>query len=411
MPSGTDTGTGWITTRVSWLQEQARVRPLPADAALALLLGVLTAPDVVRHGGESPPAITFHVLLWVPIVFRRRAPEAVFALVAGIAFGQWLVGVQVAADAALLVALYTVAAHRSLGRALLAAAVLEFGVLLAVLKWTTGPAGLRYFILLTGMVIAALLLGAIQRSRRAYLAQLVSRAEQLERERDQQAQLATAAERTRIAREMHDIVAHSLSVIITLADGAMLTSRPDEARTAMGLVSRTGRDALADTRRVLGVLRAEPMQERQPQPGLDRLEALLSTVRATGVAVDLIFSGAIRPLSTAAQTAIYRIVQEALTNAVKHAESASHVVVLLSYAEHQLVVQISDDGAPIAPAATSRTEGTAGQGLVGIRERLALFGGSLEAGPGSVRGWRVSVTLPVDEIVDDAVDIERVSPV
>ncbi len=402
MPPSLGIGTGWIAVTMTRLLAAARGRPLLADAALAAVLAVLTAPDVIRHGGESPPAITFHVLLWLPIVFRRRAPEVVFAVVAGIAFGQWLVGVQVAADAALLVALYTVAAHRSLGRALLAAAVLEFGVLLAVLRWTEGPPWPRYLILLTGMVVAALLLGTIQRSRRAYLTQLVDRAERLERERDQQAQLATAAERTRIAREMHDIVAHSLSVIITLADGAALTDRPDEARTAMRLVSRTGRDALADTRRVLGVLRADRVQDREPQPGLDRLEALLSTVRATGLPVDLVINGRIRPLSTAAQTAVYRIVQEALTNTVKHTESASRVVVALSYHTTELAVQISDDGTPTAPAAGSKTDGTAGQGLVGIRERVALFGGRLDAGPGAVRGWRVNVALPVEEILEEA---------
>lgn len=241
---------------------------------------------------------------------------------------------------------------------------------------------------------------------------MVDLADRLERERDQQAQLATAAERTRIAREVHDIVAHSLSVIITLADGAALTDRPAEARTAMRLVSRTGRDALTDTRRVLGVLRAHRAQEREPQPGLDRLEALLSTVRATGLAVELVIKGTIRPLSTAAQTAVYRIVQEALTNAVKHAESASPVVVRLGYTGRGLVVQISDNGPPIAPSAGSRTDRTVGQGLVGIRERVALFGGTLDAGPGAVRGWRVSVALPADEIFEDsAAAIERVSPV
>jgi signal transduction histidine kinase len=233
----------------------SRRQPFLTDSLLAAVLAILTAPDVVaRHGSESPAAIALHVALWVPIAFRRQAPELVFGVTAGIAFVQWLVSVPVAADAALLIALYTVAAHRRLDRALAAAAVLEFGVALAVLRWGSGPSTLRLFLLLTGMVLAALLLGVTQRSRRAYLAQLVDRAERLERERDQQAQLATAAERTRIAREMHDIVAHSLSVMITLADGAALTDQPDQARGALHHISRTGRDALADTRRVLGVL-------------------------------------------------------------------------------------------------------------------------------------------------------------
>ena len=212
-----DRQTSRAGVRVGRLRDTVRRHPCLADGLLAVVLAILTTADVVRHGSESPLAIAFHLALWVPIAFRRRAPELVFGGIAAIAFVQWMVSVPVAGDAALLVALYTVAAHRRLDRALAAAVVLEFGVLLAVLRWATGPSNLRLLILLTGMVLAALLLGVTQRSRRAYLAQLVGRAERLERERDQQAQLATAAERTRIAREMHDIVAHSLSVMITLA--------------------------------------------------------------------------------------------------------------------------------------------------------------------------------------------------
>ena len=401
-----------VGRQVSRLRAMSRRQPFLTDSVLAAVLAVLTAPDVVvRHGSESAAAIVLHVALWVPIAFRRQAPELVFGVTAGIAFVQWLVSVPVAGDAALLIALYTVAAHRRLDRALAAAGVLEFGVLLAVLRWGSGPSTLRLFLLLTGMVLAALLLGVTQRSRRAYLAQLVDRAERLERERDQQAQLATAAERTRIAREMHDIVAHSLSVMITLADGAALTDQPDQARAALHHISRTGRDALADTRRVLGVLRAEPATGREPQPGLDRLDALLTTVRATGLTVDLVTTGRLVPTTAAAQTAVYRIIQEALTNTVKHADSATRAVVRLTYRPGALAVQISDDGVPIPPRTGERTSG---HGLVGIRERVSLFGGTLHAGPGPFRGWQVTADLPLDTTEPDtgtaiAADVEQVA--
>jgi len=406
-----DRQTSRAGVRVGRLRDTVRRHPCLADGLLAVVLAILTTPDVVRHGSESPLAIAFHLALWVPIAFRRRAPELVFGGIAAIAFVQWMVSVPVAGDAAMLVALYTVAAHRRLDRALAAAVVLEFGVVLAVLRWATGPSNLRLLILLTGMVLAALLLGVTQRSRRAYLAQLVGRAERLERERDQQAQLATAAERTRIAREMHDIVAHSLSVMITLADGAALTDRPDQARAALHHISRTGRDALADTRRVLGVLRADPAAEREPQPGLDRLDALLTAVRATGLAVDLVTTGRNVPTTAAAQTAVYRIVQEALTNTVKHADSVSHVVVRLTYRPGGLGVQISDDGGPSRPTAD---RGAGGHGLVGIRERVSLFGGTLHAGPGPVRGWQVTADLRLDDAEPDVetdveTDVERVA--
>jgi len=141
------------------------------------------------------------------------------------------------------------------------------------------------------------------------------------------------------------------------------------------------------------VLRAEPATGREPQPGLDRLDALLTTVRATGLTVDLVTTGRITPTTAAAQTAVYRIIQEALTNTVKHADSATHAVVRLTYRPAGLTVQISDDGAPTPPRTLDRTSG---HGLVGIRERALLFGGTMHAGPGPLRGWQVTADLPLN---------------
>ena len=230
-------------------------------------------------------------------------------------------------------------------------------------------------------------------ARNAGFAELQERANRLERERDQQAQIAAAAERTRIAREMHDIVAHSLSVMITLADGATLTDRTADARAAMRQVSRTGRDALADTRRVLGVLREqETGADLQPQPVIATLETLLTAVRATGLGVEMIVKGAVFVPTPTAQTAIYRIIQEALTNTVKHA-SASQVVVELRYAEPAVTIEIRDDGrgdhGDMGP--------TVGHGLTGMRERAAMFNGVIQSGPERTGGWRVATTLQLTD--------------
>lgn len=339
-------------------------------------------------------AITFQVLLWLPLVWRRRHPATVFWVVAAVAFGQWVAAVRLPGDAALLVAMYTVAAHETRARAMPAAAALGLGVVLATVSWAPAGGVVPSLVFLSGIVAAAWFLGVNVRTRRAYLASLIDRAERLERDRDQQARLAVAAERTRIAREMHDVVAHSLSVMVTLADAASLTlrTRPDDADAALRQVSSTGRDALAETRRLLGVLRTdvdEPAGPRQPQPGIGRLDELLAPVRATGLPAQLTVTGTPFPVPVSAETAVYRIVQEALTNTLKHAADPTYVGVTLRYDEPRLVVDVRDDGRP-RPATDSP-----GHGLTGMRERAAAFGGGVTAGPVAGGGWRVTADLPV----------------
>src|SRR5207302_11031692 len=182
---------------------------------------LLVAPLRIGHE-RTPNAILFivGVLLILPLIWRRRYPLTVFGCIAGIAAVQWMFARAVVSDVALLVALYTVAAYRDQTRALIALGALEFGILIAVARWAPSEGVLKAFIFLSGMAVAAFVLGRNMRTRRAYLASLEDRARRAENERDQQAQLAAAAERARIAREMHDIVAHNLSVMIALADGA-----------------------------------------------------------------------------------------------------------------------------------------------------------------------------------------------
>jgi len=322
---------------------------------------------------------------------RREYPTAVFGVLASAAIIQWAAGVRLVADVALLIALYTVAPHRDRRHWLPAAAVLEIGVVLASVRFA--PAGDGVFgsiVFLTGLVTAALFLGTTVRTRRDYLSALEDRAERLERERDQQARLAATAERTRIAREMHDVVAHSLSVVVALADGAAAAQRtdPSEAETAMRQVAATGRQALTEMRRLLGVLRDEEPAARAPQPTLSRLEELLEDVRATGLPVQFTVTGVPQPLPSTAEATVFRIVQESLTNVLKHARDVTAVSVCLGWTPNLLTVQVTDDGQASDALLTAD-----GHGLQGMRERVALYDGAFAAGPTATGGWQVSAQL------------------
>jgi signal transduction histidine kinase len=281
-----------------------------------------------------------------------------------------------------------------------AASVLELGVVLASVRFApVEPGVVGSLVFLSGLVGAAFFLGTSVRTRREYLASVEDRAVRLERERDQQARLGATAERTRIAREMHDIVAHSLSIMITLADASVLANRtgPTAATEAMTQVSSTGRQALAEMRGLLGVLRADedadPSGDLAPQPGLAELESLLTQVRSTGLAVRMSVRGLPRTLPLTAQLTVYRVVQEAITNALKHAPEVTSVHVVLEWGSAALNVRISDDGTS-GPARS----GGSGLGLAGMRERLAVHGGELTAGPAARGGWAVQARLPLAEV-------------
>jgi signal transduction histidine kinase len=329
--------------------------------------------------------------LVLPLVWRRRHPTAVFGALAAVALVQWAVGIRLVVDAGLLVALYTVATSQPRRFAVAAVAVLEVGVVLAAVRFAPAGDTVGSLIFLSGLVAAAYFIGTSVRNRRAYLGALVDRAARAERARDQQARLATTTERARLAREMHDIVAHSLTVVVTLAEAATATPDPAAARDAMGQVATTGRAALAETRRLLGVLRTGPddAADLAPAPGLDGLDGLVAGARGAGLPVRLTVSGRPRPLSAAMDATAHRIVQESLTNVLKHAVEPSVVEVLLRWGVDDLVVQVSDDGRP------GTAPGEPGQGLTGMRERLALFGGEVSVGPSASGGWRVRATLPV----------------
>jgi signal transduction histidine kinase len=380
------------------LRTLLRRRPLLADVALTVFLLLPLLPPRVGDLKTSADARLFSVALILPLLARRRRPVAVFGVIAVIAVGQWLADVRAFGDVALLVALYGVAVSQPVRVAAAAWLAVEAGAVMAVLRWAPAEGdALRAFVGLSGLTVAAAVMGSNARSRQALLHSLQERAVRLEAERDQQGRLAAAAERARIAREMHDIVAHNVSVMIALADGAGYATRrdPDRAQAAMRSASETGRQALSEMRRLLGVLREEDDTDRvrTPQPGLAQLDALVEQVRAAGLAVEYEVSGAAgAPLTAGLQLAAYRIAQEALTNAMKHAGPAARARLVVRHDAAALIVEITDTGDPaVEPVA----EPAPGAGLRGMRERAAVYDAQLEAGPLPAGGWQVRLTVPV----------------
>ncbi|MEV0416393.1 histidine kinase [Streptomyces sp. NPDC050448] len=372
------------------VRHRDRVPPLVWDAALPilLLLNVVTA----YPARELPVAAALTAALALPLLWRRRAPLAVFGAVAAAAFVQWLMDVQLPADIALLVALYTAAAHTGRRGTLLAGAVVEGGAVLACLRWAPDGAFLTPFVALSATVAAAAVLGVNVRTNRAYLAAVQERAERLALHQEQQARLAVAEERARITREMHDIVTHNLSVMVALTDAAVYAQHrsPDRATAAMLQISETGRQELTDMRRSLGVLRTgERDAERHPPPRIAQLEALADQMGAAGLPTRLEVRGGHTHVPATAQLTVYRLVQEALTNTLKHTPAGTRATVLVECSAQAVGVDVTDSGPrPARPAAAPP-----GHGIPGMRERAAAYGGTLRAGPLPGGGWGVRTRL------------------
>ncbi len=378
------------------------------DTAISLFFFALFASSILV-GGHLRYELPFTAGLTFPLMFRRRAPLGVFAVMSIVAFIQWTVTGPLVADAALLLALYTVAVASDRLSTAVAVITIEMGIVLATVRWAPVGGHLKSVVFLTGMMSAALFAGVVVRALSNQLDWLAERASRLERERDQQAFIAAAAERSRIAREMHDVVSHNIQVMVTLADGAAIAqqSNPKRAAEAMLEVSGTGRQALADMRRMLGLLRYQEVDSTTaidpksgqaalaPQPGLKDLDSLVDRVRSTGLDVLLQVCGDPFPLSEAAELTIYRIVQEALTNVLKHAGSPNCAQVLVMYRGSDVSVSITDDGSlGTVVGGTEQLGEPGGHGLAGMTERAAAFGGSFSAGPVIGGGWNVTVTLP-----------------
>ena len=369
------------------------------DVLVTLLAAAWAVPSALReHPFPHPVAVVVLALAAAPLLVRRIWPVPVLGCIMAIelAAAVWI-RLDAVNGVALLIALYTVASMRPRREALACAALLEVAVVAGTI-WVVSGAWWTDAIFLSGLVAAALGLGLYFSTRRAYLAELHDRAERLERERDQEGALAAAAERARIAREMHDIVAHHLTVMTTLSDAAIATSAtsPERATEVMRRVSATGRRALADTRRLLGVLRQRPGQDAdealQPVPGMAQLDALIEQVRSAGLDTKLEIHGAAPDVPPGVQLTVYRLVQEALTNTLKHGGAGAHATVRLQFLPGELQVDIDDDGA----GATAPATANAGGGLVGMQERVHAYGGAVQAGPRPDGGWRVTARLHLD---------------
>jgi signal transduction histidine kinase len=378
-----------------------RVVGVPLVADILVAAGTATFALSNDHWGDQgrrSGAWVFDLALAAPLLWRRRQPLLVFLTISLFALVQWLANTPSSGPVAVLIALYAVGAYESRRRAiLLAAAIAQLGVVMVTLRWA--PVGNRVngFALLTGTITAAWVMGVYARMRRAYVTAALERATTAEHERDQESQLATAAERARISREMHDIVAHTLSVMVALSDGAAMSvvRDADSAREAMEQSSSLGRQALSELRRLLGGLQGPEQAELLPAPGIQQLEDLVSTVRAAGLAVEVVAAGRPPVMPPGLQLAVYRLVQESLTNVLKHAPTATRATVTLRYEPSLVEVQVDNDGVPDVSVAAPTSP--RGQGVMGMSERAAVFGGTVQAGPWGHGGWRVRGSLSLDD--------------
>jgi signal transduction histidine kinase len=364
------------------------------DIALALLLGVACLQSAFgEHGLKQPgwAALLLIELSVLPLALRRWRPLLVLAttLAAAIVADLWFSGFLLPGP---VVALYTVAAHceRRVG---LAAAALTGVALVIPATAGKGVSSAGFAAAMYAAFTVAWALGDNLRTRRAYLVEVEARAERLEREREERARRAVAAERARIARELHDVISHNVSVMVVQAAAGrdVFESRPERAREALGSIESIGREALVELRRLLGVVSADGESEEagfSPQPGLARLPELLEQVGAGGLRVRLTVSGQARGLPAGVDLSAFRIVQEALTNTLKHAH-ASRAHVSVRYSDTGLEVEVLDDGIAGAPAG-------GGRGIVGMRERAALVGGELSAGPRPAGGFGVRARMPLE---------------
>ncbi len=378
------------------------LRGIAFDTAVCGLV-VFFAVSAYVAGQIGVPAFAVGLAAAVAVFFRRAHPTAVAVAVAALALVQVIAGWgPLAYDIAVLIALYSVVKYADrLRDGIVAGVVAVLGGVLAALQTPgAGPwwMGAFFYALIVGAVWLA---GLNLRTRRLYVLSLEDRAATLEREREAQARAAVAEERTRIARELHDVVAHSMAVMIVQADGVRFTldRDPATAREAAKVVADTGRAALEEMRRLVGVLREPTATQPDPadgpahrRPALVELPALLDRFRAAGLRVACGGAGAPPPLPPGLELTVYRVVQESLTNTLKHAGVGASVELTLDWSADAVVIRAVDDGRgrPVDGPAPS-----GGHGLVGMRERVGVYDGSLAAGPTLAGGWRVRARLPL----------------
>ena len=383
--------------------------PLAVDSLLAVVFAVLGLMSVFAQSLDVDNGADYHepglaaavtaMSTALPVAFRRHAPLT--ALTVGTAaifvhlFARWPEG---ALPLAVLFLTYTVGAWCQLRPAIVGLAIPIVAVVALSFRDVPGLEGFDMLGVLAQFT-AAWAIGVAMRSRRAATEARVSEAEERADAEGQRAARVLAEERLRIAQELHDVVAHSMSVIAVQAGvGAhVIDERPEEARATLAAISATSRQALAEMRRMLGVLRdSEGVRSSTPAPGLVDLPRLVDDVRAAGVPASLHVEGHADSVHSGVELSAYRVVQEALTNVIKHAGSPTRVDVTVRHEPGVLAVEVRDDGRGLA--ARSRNGGAddegPGHGLVGMRERVELWGGELSVGPCPGGGYRVAATLP-----------------
>jgi signal transduction histidine kinase len=380
---------------------------LIVDGLLALFAAVITLASLVLRASEARVTATgsvgfrradaLAVLLilagTLPLVLRRRCAMLVLALSVA-AFGAYeAFGYAPAVlPFATLIALYSVAAWCQPLASLTATGLIVIGLVVVDFAFDDGPLTDGELLTYLVSVPGAWMLGSWVQSRRAHTSWLEEQAARLAREQADKTRVAIEQEQARIARELHDIVAHHVCVMVALAGAAqrVFNAEPAQARRALGSIETTGRGALVEMRRLLGMLRAgQPPTDHAPQPGLEGLPLLVARVEQAGLPVELKLEGSVRPLPAGVELSAYRIVQEALTNTLKHAHAA-RVHVVVGYRAGFLQLEVCDDGQGCAGDVVP------GQGLVSMQQWAGLVGGELAVGSAPDGGFRVVAQLPVD---------------
>ncbi|HEY7467025.1 MAG TPA: sensor histidine kinase [Dehalococcoidia bacterium] len=390
------------------MERLGRIDRHAVDFTLALAFTIAALWTVAERVGKEDVfldddffGVALLLLQTLPIAARRVAPLAaltisVLAISLHIALGYE--GVPAGTFAALVI-LYSAASVADLRKALLAGAVTSAGL---VIYFTTdrGDPTVTQAVTTSATYAATWGVGVYIRSRRQYTSIVEDRARLLEREREIRSREAVAEERTRIARELHDMVGHALSLIVIQSGGAqrVLESKPELVRDSLASIEATGRQALADMERMLGMLSTTETTDEtlSPQPGLGDVEVLAARVSEAGLPVEVTVEGTPVPLPTSVDLSAYRIIQEALTNALKHAGPA-RVGVSIRYGTGSLELVIVDDGRGTGGDEVGNHHG-GGRGLIGMKERVALFGGELDAGARPEGGFRVHARLPIEGV-------------
>lgn len=364
-----------------------------------------TPNDFFTLDGPRPLNTLFLIFVCLPLVWRRKAPlvALVVILVASytwvLAFGDLKVEPPFEAFLALWLMVYTVAAQVRGRQVLIAAALLVFGFLAEIPLVAAGkPAGNAFPAwIFFGLTFVA---GRVVNRQRILMAELAERASELEKEREQKAQLEVALERTRIARELHDVVTHNVSLMVLQAsvESRLANALGNATAKTLASIEETGRQTLSELRRILGVLRSnEERPPLAPQPSISNFVGLVEASRAAGLPVEFEVEGEPKRLSAGVELCAYRIVQEALTNSLKHAD-ASNALVKVRYDDGHLDVEVTDDGQGAPNIGRFTNLARSGHGLIGMRERVELYQGVLETGSGSDGvGYRVFARIPTGE--------------